>query len=111
MTQRQGHPLDIDLLGFALGDIDDVRIAQVQAHLSDCLLCRIRIARMRRSGVVPAPLAATGIAYPKVSPDVLAVLDPQAPRPGPAANQLWLAGSSTRILVWVESVDDHVAYV
>lgn len=111
MTQPQAHPLDIDLLGFALGDADDVRIAQVQEHLGDCLLCRIRIARMRRSGVAPAPLAATGVTYPKVSPEVRAVLDPQVPRPVPAANQLWLAGSTTRILVWVESVDDQTAYV
>src|SRR5213594_2445814 len=100
MAQRQAHPLDIDLLGFALGDADEARIAQVQEHLGDCLLCRIRIARMRRSGVAPAPLATGGVTYPKVSPEVLAVLDPRVPRPAPAANQLWLAGSTTRSLVW-----------
>jgi len=102
MEQRRGHPLDIDLLDVALGDADAGLATEVAEHLGTCLLCRVRMARIRRSGAAPSPLP-TGVDQPTVSPEVLAVLD--ATRPATvAAGQVWLAGASRRLLVWVRSV-------
>ena len=42
------HPSESDLLGYALDELDGPAGADVQAHLADCLFCRIRINRMRR---------------------------------------------------------------
>jgi hypothetical protein len=110
MAPRQGHPLDIDLLDFTLGNADEADTSQITEHLGECLLCRVRVARLRRSGAAPEPLTEAGISYPEVSPAVLAVLDRDAGQPEPAANQLWLAGTTHRVILWIESVDDHVAY-
>jgi hypothetical protein len=110
MAPRQAHPLDIDLLDFTLGDADEADTSQITEHLGECLLCRVRVARLRRSGAAPEPFTEAGITYPKVSPAVLAVLDRDAAQPEPAANQLWLAGTTHRVILWIESVDDHVAY-
>jgi hypothetical protein len=103
MEQRRGHPLDIDLLGLAVGGSDAGLATEVADHLGACLLCRVRLARIRRSGAVPSA-PPTGIDLPLVSPEVLAVLDDAARPDVVAAGQVWLAGSSRRLLVWVRAV-------
>jgi hypothetical protein len=113
MEQRTAHPLDIDLLSAALGDADAALASEVEEHLGTCLLCRIHMARIRRSGVVPESIAAPSITYPTISPEVLSVLDgrnrPAKIEPG----QVWLAGSPHRVVVWIDDVDmdDSVATV
>jgi hypothetical protein len=102
MEQRRGHPLDIDLLGVALGDADAELAAGVAEHLGTCLLCRVRMARLRRSGAAPSPLP-TGIDPPSLSPEVLAVLEGGTRPDAVAAGQVWLAGTSRRLLVWVRA--------
>src|SRR5688500_7497041 len=111
MEQRHAHPLDIDLLSVALGEADVALSSQVDAHLGMCLLCRVRIARIRRSGAVPEPLVASGIQYPSVSPEVIAVLDSTVPPEEAASGQLWLAGDSHRMLVWIDAIEDDTAFV
>lgn len=111
MEQREAHPLDIDLLSVALGEDDVALTSQVNDHLGTCLLCRVRIARIRRSGAVPEPLVASGIQYPSVSPEVLAVLDSTVRAAEAAPGQLWLAGESHRMLVWIDAIEDDTAFV
>src|SRR5436309_1274406 len=111
MEQRHAHPLDIDLLSVALGEDDVALTSQVNDHLGTCLLCRVRIARIRRSGAVPEPLVATGIQYPSVSPEVLAVLDSTVSPAEAAPDQVWLAGESHRMLVWIDAIEDDTAFV
>lgn len=103
MEQRQGHPLDIDLFGLVVGDIDATLAAEVTEHLSTCLLCRVRIARIRRGDAIPAapPVA---IDFPTVSPRVLAALESSARPEVIATGQIWLAGDSNRLLLWVRAV-------
>jgi len=103
MEQRRGHPLDIDLLGVTIGDADAELATDVAEHLVTCLLCRVRMARLRRSGAVPSA-PPTGVDLPLLSPDVLAVLDDVARPDTVAAGQVWLAGGSHRLLVWVRAV-------
>lgn len=103
MEQRQGHPLDIDLFGLVVGDVDANVVAEVTEHLATCLLCRVRIARIRRSDAVPAA-PPVGIEFPPVSPRVLAVLKGSARLELVATGQIWLAGDSNRLLLWVRAV-------
>src|SRR5687767_9863624 len=115
MEQRPAHPLDIDLLGVALGDTDATLAAEVAEHLGTCLLCRVRMTRLRRGGAVPLGDPATstpvtslptplGVDRPSVSTAVLAVLDDGARPDAVAAGQVWLAGDRHRLLVWVRTV-------
>jgi hypothetical protein len=103
MEPRRGHPLDIDLLGVALGDADAELATEVADHLDTCLLCRVRMARLRRSDAVPSA-PPSGVDHPSVSPAALAVLDDAVRPDALAAGQVWLAGSSRRLLVWVRAV-------
>lgn len=111
MEQRHAHPLDIDLLSVALGDTNVTVDSDITGHLNACLLCRIRVARIRHGNATPEPLNATGIQYPSVSPEVLAVLDSTIERGEANAGQLWLAGDRYRILVWIDDIEDGVAFV
>jgi hypothetical protein len=111
MEQRHAHPLDSDLLSVALGDTNVAVDSDINEHLSTCLLCRIRIARIRRGNATPEPLNATGIQYPSVSPEVLAVFDSTIERGEAQAGQLWLAGDTYRIPVWIDDIEDGIAFV
>lgn len=106
MEQRAAHPLDLDLLGYALGDIDAAFAAELDQHLGQCLLCRVHLNRIRRGGLDLGPDSMPTLTYPEIAPTILAVVDgqhrPATFRPG----QLWLAGSSHRMLVWVEAVNE-----
>lgn len=111
MEQRHAHPLDIELLAVALGDNNVAVEPEINTHLGTCLVCRIRIARIRHGNATPEPLNATGIQYPTVSPEVLAVLDSTVERSAAQVGQLWLAGDTYRIPVWIDDIEDGVAFV
>jgi hypothetical protein len=109
MEQRRAHPLDIELLSLALGD---PHVADgINDHLDTCLLCRIRLARMRRSNATPEPFNESAITFPRASPEVLAVLDSTVERSAAQAGQLWLAGDAYRIPVWIDDIEDGIAFV
>ena len=90
------HPLDVDLADLVDGVLDAARAADGEAHLDDCLLCRLK--RRRLEGA-PAP-AQRGGPLPAPAFDVPAF----APGGDPAVDDLWLAGADDRLLVLVLSV-------
>lgn len=104
MEPREGHPLDIDLFGLVVGDLNATIAAGLTEHLATCLLCRVRIARIRRGNAVPAA-PPVGVDFPTVSPRVLAALESSARPELIATGQIWLAGDSHRLLVWVRAVE------
>lgn len=104
MEPREGHPLDIDLFGLVVGDIDATIAAGVTEHLATCLLCRVRIARIRRGDAVPAT-PPIGIDVPVVSPRVLETLESSARPELIATGQIWLVGDSHRLLVWIRAFE------
>ena len=104
MEPREGHPLDIDLLGLVVGDLNATLAAEVTEHLATCLLCRVRIARIRRGDAVAAA-PPVGIDVPMVSPRVLNALENAARPELIATGQIWLAGDFHRLLIWVRAVE------
>lgn len=106
MEQRDTHPLDIDLLGYALGDLDAAFATELGQHLGRCLLCRVHLNRITSGGLDLGPDSVPTLTYPEIAPNVLDIVDgehrPLTFRPG----QLWLAGSSHRMVVWVEAVNE-----
>lgn len=95
-----GHPLDVDLADLVDGVLDAARAAQVEAHLDDCLLCRLK--RRRLEGA-PAPAPSPG--GPMPAP---AFVVPAAEAGAePAVGDLWVAGGDDRLLVLVRSVAGH----
>lgn len=106
MEQRAAHPLDIDLLGYALGDLDAAFATELDRHLGQCLLCRIHLNRIRRGGLDLGPDSVPTLTYPEIAPTVLAIIDSQHRPATCQPGQLWLAGSSHRMFVWVEAVNE-----
>jgi hypothetical protein len=99
------HPLDVDLADLVDGLLDEGRREQVQEHVADCLLCRIKLRRLRdAAGEDPSDFTAFGssfrdlaIAAPAFAvPDVIGP-DDGAPQPG----EIWAAGDEERILVFI----------
>ncbi len=113
MEQRNDHPLDVDLLAYVMG-VPSSAIANLDSHLGGCLLCRVRVARLRRAspaGVADAPYEP--LVELAVPPAVRELLAATPSRPTPAAAQLWLAArGSSRLLVWLRAVraDDAVVH-
>jgi hypothetical protein len=90
------HPLDVDLADYVDGALDAARAAELEAHLDDCLLCRLK--RRRLEGA-PAPATTAGL-LPGLAFDV-----PVTDAGGePAVDDLWLAGNDDRLLVLVRGV-------
>lgn len=106
MEQRDTHPLDVDLLGYALGDLDAAFATELGQHLGQCLLCRIHLNRITRGGLDPGSDSMPTLTYPEIATTVLEIVDgehrPSVVRPG----QLWLAGASHRMVVWIEAVNE-----
>jgi hypothetical protein len=92
-SSRSAHPLDVDLADLVDGVVEAARAAELEAHLDDCLLCRIKRERLMRAPPVPA----TGPQLPPVAFAVPAVDDGGDPTEG----DLWLAGDDERVLVLV----------
>ena len=102
MADGNAHPIDIELLDFVTGGDASV---DVREHLGECLLCRVRVGRLRAEpsawtdGLpVPVPPAL------RVPPSVLEA-SASSDRPEPAKGQLWLAGGpASYLLVWIRGV-------
>jgi hypothetical protein len=92
-----GHPLDVDLADLVDGALDAAAAERVEAHLADCLLCRLK--RRRLLGAPPP----AGVGSPLPSPH----FDLPAVEEGgePAAGDVWLAGTDDRLLVQVLGTD------
>lgn len=92
MTSRPAHPLDVDLADLADGLLDAESAAGIDAHLGECVLCRLKHWRL-----LSAPAA--GAARPFPSP---AFAVPALEAGGdPAVGEVWLAGADERIAVVV----------
>ncbi len=114
------HPLDVDLADFVGGLVDVEQREQLEQHLSECLLCRIKLRRLRDA--VGEEFAADGsvrsdseadarvdawprFAFPTSRSATVAV---DRPEPG----QLWAAGDEERILLLVvRQTEDRVLVV
>jgi hypothetical protein len=109
MSHGYRHPLDVDLADFAGDLVDAVQRESLEDHLSGCLLCRIKVRRLRDALGGPSakrPIAQTGAnshqgigagvgsTIPKIS--LPAVISDR-----PAPGQLWVAGNEERLLVLV----------
>ena len=110
MEHRTDHPLDIDLLECAVGPAADPQPARVSDHLSACLLCRIRLARIRRADIQPATAPAE-VVHSEVSQRVLAVLTAERAPDSVAPGQVWLTGGARRMPLWVRAVLDNAVTV
>jgi hypothetical protein len=89
------HPLDVDLADLVDGVLDAARVADVEAHLDTCLLCRLK--RRRLEG---APAEGGGAPVPAPAFDA-PVFEPGGE---PAVEELWVAGDDDRTLVLVLGV-------
>ena len=107
MSHAVRHPLDIDLADFAGDLLGEAQRQALQDHLGGCLLCRIKVRRLRDAlGEPPEPRyparsaagvsAATGAGLSVTAPRV-SVADAGPLAPG----QLWAAGNEERLLVLV----------
>ena len=105
------HPSEPDLLGCALDELDAPAGADVQAHLADCLFCRIRVNRIRRCDprLKPPRYAPTRPHIPEEILGHLAADSPADVKPG----QVWLAGppGCEQVMVWVRGVFPHAIMV
>jgi hypothetical protein len=100
-----GHPLDVDLADLADGILDDAQAAELEAHLVECLLCRVKRQRLRR-----APPA--GLTSGEDLPSVRFAAPTAATGAEPAGGELWRvdAGLDERMIVLVlrAPVEDRV---
>ncbi|HVM02569.1 MAG TPA: hypothetical protein VM263_07845, partial [Acidimicrobiales bacterium] len=92
------HPLDVELADLADGALAADRAAALDAHLEGCLLCRLKLGRLRHApppGPPPprAPACPVAVALPAGDPGA-----------DPAPGDLWLAGGDDRLLVALLSV-------
>ncbi len=107
------HPLDVDLADLADDLVGPAQRADLERHLSECLLCRIKLRRLRDAhGQEPvtreAVVAGLGSAATQ-SFAVPGITNPDAAVDRPAAGQIWAAGDDERILLLViRQVDDRV---
>ncbi len=92
-SPRPAHPLDVDLADLVDGLVDGNTAAAIEAHLADCVLCRLKQWRL-----TSAPPAAAG-GRPFLSPAFALVAFDDGGEPAPG--EIWLAGGDERILVLV----------
>jgi hypothetical protein len=113
MSHGFKHPLDVDLADLAEDLLDPSRREAVEDHLSGCLLCRIKLRRLRealdeRSGPSLTSTAAdAGELRLSVPPVLAAGIDAEHPAPG----QLWVTSGQERLIVIVARVTEGRAFV
>ena len=100
-SSGSAHPLDIDLADLVDGFLDEPRALQLEAHLTGCIVCRIkrlRLSRAPRAGPFRGgePLPSPVFDVPSLDEDAV-----------PATGELWLAGGDERALVLVLGPHGH----
>jgi hypothetical protein len=109
MSHGVRHPLDIDLADFAGDLVDEARREALGDHLGGCLLCRIKVRRLRDALAEPPEERYPARSGADVSAGISAGLSVTAPRfcaadvsaGRLAPGQLWAAGNAERLLVLV----------
>ena len=89
-----------ELLAYALGESDPASVAAAEAHLADCLFCRIRLNRIKIKDPRLEP-PAFAVSVPPVLEEALKLLaaDPPACI---ETGQVWYArGEDAQLMVWV----------
>jgi hypothetical protein len=99
------HPLDVDLLDFAESAAGAARATAtdpappIEAHLADCVICRIKVQRLRDAG--PVPLVPLGdVTVPAFSALEVQEAAGESARPG----ELWLTAADDAAIVLVQSL-------
>lgn len=96
---RNAHPLDVDLVDFVDGNLDEVQSAIVNDHLSTCLSCRIK--RQRIVETPPIELTALpDVAIPPFDAIEVEDVEPGDARPG----ELWLTAADDASMVLITKV-------
>lgn len=110
-TFGPSHPLDVELADLVSGTLDQARAAELEEHLSHCLLCRVKRRRFAEAGGSPGtPLRlpnGVGFDLPGVVRESFEPAGTRAPAPG----ELWLAGEDDRLLLLVMAVNGDRALV
>ena len=89
-----------ELLEYALGESDPASAATAEAHLADCLLCRIRLNRIKIDDPRLEP-PAFAVSHPPVSEEALKLLAAHPPA-RIESDQVWYArGEHSQLMVWV----------
>jgi hypothetical protein len=106
------HPSSSELLGALL---EPDRAASTLEHLDECLACRVRLSRIRRTS---GPATASADSLQRIVeastplPEVLAHVVSGGQDGEPQPNEIWRVGRSEALLVWVRRVfEDGVADV
>ena len=103
------HPLDVDLADFAGDLVDEAQRQALEDHLSGCLLCRIKVRRLRGALEEPPEAPCPARSGADASTGINAWLGVAAPRVSVAEvsvdrlwpGQVWAAGNEERLLVLV----------
>ena len=89
-----------ELLEYALGESDPAATAAAEAHLADCLLCRVRLNRIKIDDPRLEP-PAFAVSAPPVSEEALKLLAANPPT-RIESDQVWYARSEhAQLMVWV----------
>lgn len=108
MERRSEHPLDIDLLSYALGEADAELTTQVDTHLEECLLCRIQLKRIQRDDLDQEDTGDVELGFPEISPFVVDIVAGNNRPDTVERGQVWFVGSYRRTAIWLSHVDiDH----
>ena len=92
--------LDDELLEYALGESDPASVAVAEAHLADCLFCRVRLNRIKIDDPRLEP-PAFAVLPPPVSEEALKLLAAHPPA-RIETDQVWYARSEhAQLMVWV----------
>ena len=89
-----------ELLEYALGESDPASAAAAEAHLADCLFCRVRLNRIKINDPRLEP-PAFAVSAPPVSEEALKILAAHPPA-RIESDQVWYArGEHAQLMVWV----------
>jgi hypothetical protein len=96
------HPLDLEIADLVEGTLDSDSARRVEAHLVQCLLCRIKRQRL----VGQAALALQRIDE-AVIPDFARIETEEIAGDGAAPGELWTTRSNDALMVLIQSADEH----
>jgi len=101
------HPTTLALA--AARDTSDPKTAAIRQHLSGCVACRVRAARLQHAVSPGAPsedsvarILEASAPVPGILASMTAARDQDLPRPG----EIWRVGRDEALLVWVRRVFD-----